>query len=66
MNKALIIIALAAVTFGEAFLGTLLVAGLTDLSPTALQTAAIGAAASASSVLINGLGKLHAYLAARA
>lgn len=66
MSKALIILSLAAVTFAEGFLGSLVVAGLTDLSVTALQTAAIGAAGAGLSVIVNGLGKLHSFLAARA
>jgi hypothetical protein len=65
MNRALIVLALAAVTFLEGFVGALLAAGLTGLDATAFQAAVVGAAGAALSVLVNGLGRLHGYLAAR-
>lgn len=65
MNRALIVLALAAVTFLEGFVGALLATGLTGLDATTLQAATVGAAGAALSVLVNGLGRLHGYLAAR-
>lgn len=66
MNRALIVVALAVVTFFQGFLGSLIVGGVTDLSVSALEAAAVGAVGGAISVLANGVGKLHAYLAERA
>lgn len=65
MNRALIVLALAAVTFLEGFIGALVATGLTGLDATAVQAAVVGAGGAALSVLINGLGRLHGYLAAR-
>jgi hypothetical protein len=66
MNRALIVLALAAVTFAEGFLGAIVAAPLlTSLDPSALEAAAVGAGGSALSVIVNGLGRLHGYLAAR-
>ena len=66
MNRALIVLSLAAVTFVQGFLGALVAGGLTDLDVSTLQAAAVGAVGGALSVIVNGVGKLHAYLAARA
>lgn len=65
MNRVWIVLALAAVTFAEGFLGAVVAGGLTDLSVSTLQAAAVGAGGAALSVIVNGLGRLHAYLAAR-
>lgn len=65
MTKALIVVALAAVTFVEGFLGTLLASAITDLDASAVQAAAVGAIGGAGSVILNGIGRLHQYLAAR-
>lgn len=66
MNQALTTLALAAVTFIEGFLGALLAAPLlTALEPSVLQSAAVGAGGAALSVILNGLGDLHGYLATR-
>lgn len=65
MNRALIVLALAAVTFAEGFIAALLASGLTGLDASVIQSAAVGAAGAALSVLVNGLGRLHAVLAAR-
>lgn len=63
MNRALIVLALAAVTFAEAFLAALIAAPLlTDLDVSAVEAAAVGAGGAALSVIVNGLGRLHAYL----
>jgi hypothetical protein len=66
MNRALIVLSLAAVTFVEGFLGALIAGGITSLDISVIQAAAVGALGGALSVVANGLGKLHAYLAARA
>lgn len=66
MNRALIVLSLAVVTFFQGFLGALIAGGLTDLDVTTLEAAAVGAAGGALSVIVNGIGKLHAYLAERA
>lgn len=65
MNRALIVLSLAAVTFVEGFLGALIATGLTDLNADALEMAAVGAGGAALSVIANGVGRLHAWLAAR-
>jgi len=66
MSKALIVLALAAVTFAETFLGALLAMPLlTDIDVSAVEAAAAGAGGAALSVIVNGLGRLHQYLAAR-
>jgi dihydrodipicolinate synthase/N-acetylneuraminate lyase len=63
VNRAFVVVALAAVTFAQGFLGALIASGLTGLDASAVQAAAVGAAGAAMSVLVNGLGKLHAHLA---
>lgn len=65
MNKVVVVVALAAVTFLEGFLGALLATGFTGLDASAVQAAAVGACGAALSVIANGLGRLHGYLAAR-
>lgn len=67
MNRAMTVLALAGVTFVEGFLGALLAAPLlTALDPSVWQSASVGAGGAALSVILNGLGDLHGYLAARA
>lgn len=65
MNKGFIVLALATVTFIEGFLGTLIATGVTGLDASAIQAAAVGASGSAMSVVVNGIGRLHRWLAAR-
>lgn len=66
MDRFFVVVALAAVTFLQGFLGAVIAAPLlTSLDPSALQAAAVGAGGAALSVLFNGLGDLHGYLAAR-
>lgn len=61
-KKVLVIVGLAAVTFAQGFIGALVTAGLTDLSVSSLQAAAIGASGAALSVILNGLGDLRTWL----
>lgn len=63
MNRAVIVLALAAVTFAEGFIAALVASGLTGLDASVVQSAAVGAAGAALSVVVNGLGRLHTYLA---
>ncbi len=63
MNRALIVVALAAVTFAETFLGALVAAPLlTDIDVSTLEAAAAGAGGASLSVIVNGLGRLHSWL----
>lgn len=66
MNKAIVVLGLAAVTFAQGFIGAFVASGLTDLDASTLQAAAIGAAGAALSVILNGLGDLRAWLEAAA
>lgn len=66
MNKAIIVVGLAAVTFAQGFIGAFAAAGFTDLSVSSLQAAAIGASGAALSVILNGIGDLRAWLEAAA
>jgi hypothetical protein len=66
MNKATTIVALAAVTFLEGFFGVLVAAPiLTDIDVSVLEAGAAAGGAAAVSVILNGLGDLHGYLAAK-
>lgn len=66
MNKAKIIVSLALVTFLEGFFGVIVAAPLlTDIDVSALQAGVAAGGAAAVSAILNGLGDLHGYLAAR-
>ena len=65
-DKITTTLALAAVTFLEGFFGVLVAAPiLTDIDVSALEAGVAAGGAAAVSVVLNGLGDLHGYLAAR-
>lgn len=66
MTKFTTTLALAAVTFVEGVFGALVaVPLLTDINLSVLEAGVAAGGAAAASVILNGLGDLHGYLAAK-